>query len=270
MLVAGASGLGVAAFAATAAPGVLPVSQPVGGTEQVDRVWSAARNREIDLVTMLPHSTPAPGLPMILVLHGLHGTARSAAPTGTLAELSGQVARSAVPPFGLVAVDGGDSYWHENHPGDDPMGMLLEELPQWLRQRELGADGLPAGALGMSMGGFGALLYARRRGERRQPVRVQALLAPALLRSWAEMAKRDAFHDPVDWASMDPMKHLSATAGVVTGVWCGTEDPFIQGARQFIAATHPELAYTGQGPHGDSFNRTVVPSVIGFLGRHVA
>jgi S-formylglutathione hydrolase FrmB len=285
VLVAGASGLGVAAFAAGTATGVLPVSEAVQralgvtsttpvsqlGAAKVERVWSAARNREIDFVTMLPNRSPAPTLPMVLVLHGLHGRARTAAPTSTLAELASQVARHAVPPFGLVAVDGGDNYWHENHPGDNPMGMLLEEVPQWLRRRGLsGADGLPAGVLGMSMGGFGGLLYARRRAERRQPVRALALLAPALILSWTEMAKRDAFHDAADWASMDPLKHLSATAGVPTGVWCGTEDPFVQGVRQFVAATHPAVAYTARGRHGDSFNRTVVPSVIGFLGRHVA
>lgn len=284
MLVAGASGLGVAAFTAGTTTGVLPVSEAVQralgvtsttpvsqlGAAKVERVWSAVRGREIDFVTMLPNRSPARGLPMVLALHGLGGRARSGTPTGTLAELAGQVARRAVPPFGLVAVDGGDHYWHENHPGDNPMAMLLEEVPQWLRRRGLGgADGQPAATMGMSMGGFGALLYARRRAERRQPVQALALLAPALILSWNEMAKRDAFHDAADWASMDPLKHLSATADVPTGVWCGSEDPFIQGNRQFIAAAHPAVAYTARGKHGDSFNRSVVPSVIGFLGRHV-
>ncbi|WP_236793681.1 alpha/beta hydrolase-fold protein [Amycolatopsis sp. GM8] len=267
MLVAGASGLGVAAFAVL--PAEPTVQRAVVSSSRVERVWSAARSREVDLVTMLPPA-PAPGLPMVLVLHGLHGRAQAAAPTGTLAELTAQIARGAVAPFGFVAVDGGDNYWHENHPGDDPMAMLLEEVPVWLRQRGLsGADGLPFGVLGMSMGGFGGLLYARRRGERRQRMRALALLAPALILSWQEMAKRDAFHNATDWASMDPLKHLSATAGVATGVWCGTEDPFIQGTRRFIAATHPQVAYTARGKHGDSFNRTVVPSVIGFLGRQL-
>lgn len=284
LLIAGASGLGIAGFTAGTASGVLPFSEamqralgvtsttPVSqlGVAKVERVWSQARQRQVDLVTLLPSKAPPPDLPMSLLLHGLHGRARTAAPTGTLAELSSQVARHAVPPFGLVAVDGGDNYWHQNHPGDDPMAMLLEEVPQWLRRRGLGgADGQPFAATGMSMGGFGAMLYARRRAERGQPVDALALLAPALILSWKEMVKRDAFHDEADWASMDPLKHLDATAGIPTGVWCGTEDSFISGVRQYIAATKPAVAYTGRGKHGDSFNRTVVPSVIGFLGRHV-
>jgi S-formylglutathione hydrolase FrmB len=284
MLIAGASGLGVAAFTAGTATGALPVSEAVQralgvtsatpvsqlGGAKVERLWSAARGREIDFVTMLPTRSPARGLPMVLVLHGLHGRARTAAPTGTLAELASQVARRAVPAFGLVAVDGGDNYWHENHPGDDPMAMLLDEVPQWLRGRGLaGGDGQPSAVLGMSMGGFGGLLYARRRAERRQPVSALALLAPALILSWTEMAKRDAFHDEADWASMDPLRHLDATRDVPTGVWCGTEDPFITGVRQFVAETRPAIAYTARGKHGDSFNRTVVPTFVGFLGQHV-
>jgi S-formylglutathione hydrolase FrmB len=283
LLIAGASGLGFAGLGVGLATGALPfpgavqhvlevasTTQVTGpGVARLERVWSAARHREVEVVLLLPTPSPPRHLPMSLVLHGLHGRARTAAPTGTLAELSSQVARHAVLPFGLVAVDGGDDYWHEDHPGDDPMTMLLDEVPQWLRARGLaGPDGLPFACTGMSMGGFGGLLYARRRAERRRPVQALALLAPALLLSWTEMAKRGAFHGAGDWASMDPLKHLDTTAGVPTGVWCGTEDPFIDGVRKFIAATHPALAYTAHGKHGDTFNRTVVPSVIGFLGRH--
>ncbi|HJQ47426.1 MAG TPA: alpha/beta hydrolase-fold protein [Amycolatopsis sp.] len=283
VLIAGASGLGIAGFTAGTASGVLPFSgavqralgvtstTPVSqlGVARVERVWSQARRRDVDLVTLLPSKNPPANLPMSVLLHGLHGRARTAAPTGTLAELDSQVARHAVPPYGLVAVDGGDNYWHENHPDDDPMAMLLDEVPQWLRRRGLGgADGQPFAATGMSMGGFGAMLYARRRAERGQPVDAVALLAPALILSWNEMSKRDAFHDEADWASMDPLKHLDATAGIPTGIWCGTEDSFIQGAREYIAATRPAVAYTARGKHGDSFNRTVVPSVLTFLGKH--
>ncbi|MFD2421444.1 alpha/beta hydrolase [Amycolatopsis pigmentata] len=284
LLIGGAVGLGIAGVAsatATATPpigeavqlalGVAP-AQPVpqAGFTRVERIWSRFRRREVDLVTLLPDPAPPRNLPVSLLLHGLHGRARTAPPTGTVPELAAQVADDAVPAFGFVAVDGGDDYWHENHAGDDPMAMLLEEVPQWLRKRGLGdAAGLPFACTGMSMGGFGALLYARRRAVRRQPVDALALLAPALITSWSEMSKRGAFHSSSDWASMDPLRHPRATQAVATGVWCGTEDQFIAGARRFIAETRPEVAYTAPGKHGDSFNRTVVADVIGFLGRHV-
>lgn len=283
VLIGGAVGLGFAGVAFATATGAPPLGQavqlalgmapalpaPPTGITRVERIFSECRGREVDLVTLLPSADPGPDLPVSLLLHGLHGRARTAAPTGTVAELAARVAGDAVPGFGFVAVDGGDDYWHQNHPGDDPMAMLLEEVPRWLHRRGLGGHaGLPFACTGMSMGGFGALLYARRRAARRQPVDALALLAPALITSWSEMSKRGAFHSPSDWASMDPLRHLGATQAVPTGVWCGTDDQFIGGVRRFIAETRPAVAYTAPGGHGDSFNRTVVADVIGFLGRY--
>lgn len=284
VLIAGASGLAVTGIAAGSATGKLPFSpalqraagvtsptptaQP--GVVRVERVFSAARNREIELLTMLPSKSPAPGLPMSLMLHGLRGNARHASPTGLLKQLSSDVARRAVPAFGFVAVDGGDNYWHESHPGDNPMAMLLEEVPRWLAERGLGGtDGTPFACAGLSMGGFGAMLYARRRVERRDPPAAVAALAPALMTSWTEMNKRKAFRDAADWASMDPLKNITALKDVPTAVWCGTEDDFIGGVRKYIAEAHPAVAHTARGRHGDGFNRTVVPSLVGFLGKHV-
>jgi S-formylglutathione hydrolase FrmB len=286
VLIGGAVGLGLAGVASATATGAPPLGgavqvalgvapalpAPATGFTRVERIWSRFRHREVDLVTLLPSPDPGPNLPVSLLLHGLHGRARTAAPTGTVTELAAQVAGDAIPAFGFVAVDGGDDYWHQNHAGDDPMAMLLEEVPRWLHRRGLGGQGaspgLPFACTGMSMGGFGALLYARRRAARRQPVDALALFAPALITSWSEMSKRGAFHSASDWASMDPLRHLRATQAVPTGVWCGTEDPFIAGVRRFIAETRPAVAYTAPGKHGDSFNRTVVADVIGFLGRH--
>jgi S-formylglutathione hydrolase FrmB len=270
-MIAGASTAGVAGVGAvlglTARIDVpAPSAQPA--MTKIERVYSAARGREIDFITLVPPNPPV-GLPMSLLLHGLHSSARYAAPTGLATRLSADVQNQVTPPFGFVAVDGGDSYWHENRPGDDPMAMLLEEVPRWLAARGLGGTtGLPFAATGESMGGFGALLYTRRRVERREPPAAVATLAPALITSWQEMSKRDAFHSAADWSSMDPLLHVEELRGIPTAIWCGTEDDFIIGARKYFAEAHPAIAYTAPGIHGDSFNRTVVPSVVGFLGKH--
>ncbi|WP_406635720.1 alpha/beta hydrolase [Amycolatopsis sp. WGS_07] len=284
MLIAGASGLGIAGLAVGTATGVVPFNQalqralgvtsstPVTqlGSMRVERVYSHARGREVDLVFLLPSKKPPAGLPMSLMLHGLHGTARSASPSGLLKQLGSDVARKAVPAYGFVAVDGGDNYWHQVRPGDDPMAMLLEEVPQWLRARGFGGtDGLPFACAGVSMGGFGALLYGRRRAERRQPPAALAAVAPALITSWPEMAKRRIFTGMNDWTSLDPLRHQSALQGIPTAVYCGTEDPFINGVRRYIAETHPTIGYTAHGKHSDTFFRTTVPSMVGFLGKHL-
>ncbi|WP_199434981.1 alpha/beta hydrolase [Qaidamihabitans albus] len=249
----------------------LPAPEPVTapGRARVERLYSAARGRHVDLVTLLP-AQPPERMPMSLLLHGLGGSARSAAPTGLLAQLDSEVARGAVPPFGFVAIDGGRSYWHEHEPGDDPMAMLLEEVPVWLRQRRLaGADGMPFACTGTSMGGFGALNYARVRATQRRPPAAIALISPALFRSWAKARRRQAFGSRAEWAALEPLRHIGATRGIPTAVWCGTEDRFIGSVREFIARASPAVAEIGPGGHGDTFFRTAVPGLVAFLGRHV-
>ncbi|MGC7094058.1 alpha/beta hydrolase-fold protein [Amycolatopsis lurida] len=284
MLLAGGSALGVAGVAAAGATGVLPFSEAMQralgvassnpatelGVTRVERVYSAARGREVDLVLMLPSKNPQRGLPISLYLHGRGGSGRRSAPGGLVNQLSGEVARRVIPAYGFLAVDGGpNNYWHEAVPGDDPMRMLLEEVPVWLAQRGLGgADGVPFACAGTSMGGFGALLYARRRAQQRRPPAAVAAVSPALITSWAEMSKRNAFRDAADWASMDPLKHLGDIQGIPTGVWCGTEDAFIGGVRQFIAEAKPKVGHTARGKHGEAFFRSVVPGLVSFLGKH--
>jgi S-formylglutathione hydrolase FrmB len=235
----------------------------------VERVYSRAREQDVDIVTMYPNNVDRAGLPVCLMLHGRFGDARKSA-WGLPIWLSTAVARGAVPPFAFLAVDGGgNSYWHY-HPGDDPMWMLLDEVPMWLKERGLGGpDGQPFAVSGISMGGFGALLYARKRRERNSPVRAAAVVSPALITNWPEMDKRKAFTDEAEWAESDPLQHIDALGDVPTGVWCGTEDRFITGTRQFIKRARPEIASTSSGGHNSRYYRKALPEVISFVGRHV-
>ncbi len=238
------------------------------GAVVVERRYSRHRGENVEVVYKLPHRHPSPGLPMVLLLHGRNGTARRAGPPGLVPGLVGAVNEGRIPPFGFVAVDGGNTYWHEYHRGDDPMAMLLEEIPAWLRERGLADQrGLPFAVVGTSMGGFGALLYARRRSERRQPVRAVGAIAPAFM-SWQKMRKRKAWRSRAEWRSMDPLTNAGATRGIPTGVWCGSDDPFIDGVRAFIRRADPEVADIDPGDHDGSYFRTTVPGLLRFLGRY--
>ncbi|EID53004.1 putative esterase [Saccharomonospora xinjiangensis XJ-54] len=238
------------------------------GTMIVERRYSQFRGGDVEVVYKLPRRPPPLGLPMVLLLHGRNGNARWAGPPGLVSELADAVHAGRVPPFGFVAVDGGNSYWHEHRRGDDPMGMLLEEIPAWLRERGLGdRRGLPFAVAGTSMGGFGALLYARRRSERRQPVRAIAAIAPAFM-SWRRMRQRDAWRSMAEWRSMDPLANVATTRGIPTGIWCGTDDPFIEGVRTFIRRADPEVADIDPGRHNGAYFRTTVPGLLRFLGRY--
>jgi len=243
------------------------VSRTTGAkpTVRFERVYSNARRREVNLAFYVPTGPSPRGLPMSILLHGLHGDARHAA-VGDLADvLTSAVAKGSVPAFGFVAVDGGDNYWHENTPGDDPMAMLLDELPRWLKERGYGD---PFAVTGVSMGGFGALLYARRRAERGDPIAAAAAISPGLITQWPEMAKRRAFKNEGEWASLDPLRHLKSTGSTALGVWIGDRDRFIEGTRRFIREASPEVGTVKPGGHDDGFYRKVTPDVVQFLAKY--
>lgn len=275
-LVAGLAASGVAStgslsaevdlLRSTATNGISPVS--ARGVVRRERVFSQARGREVALVTITPAGVRPAGLPVCVGLHGRHGDAMALVAGGLPGFLSTAVAQRAIPPFAVVALDGGNSYWHEHTAGDDPMAMLMDELPHWLAAH--GLQPLPFAATGVSMGGFGALHYARVRQERAVPLSAVGVIAPALITTWREMRKRGAFDNPQDWARYDPLRNLPALGSVPIAVWCGTEDPFIEGARRFIASGRVQESTLGPGGHDDAYFRRAWPEAIRFIGGHPA
>ncbi|RJQ71020.1 alpha/beta hydrolase [Pseudonocardiaceae bacterium YIM PH 21723] len=241
------------------------------GAVRIEKVRSRARNRVVDMVTMYPTPDPEPDLPVCLLLHGRFGSARLASFGKLPKVLSTLVHNELVPPFALVALDGGpNSYWHRYRPDDDPMEMLLEEFPEWMHERQLGdGNGTPFAITGVSMGGFGALVYARRRLEANNPLKAAAVVSPALMTSWNEMKTRNAFADQAAWSALDPLRHIDKLGKLPLGVWCGTEDRFITGTRQFIKAARPQVASTSPGGHNDIYYTHAAPEVVDFLGRYV-
>jgi S-formylglutathione hydrolase FrmB len=233
------------------------------GPVHTERERSAARDTDVDVITMTPEGVDPKGLPVCLVLHGRGGTARSWLDLG-LPRFLTAAHRSGVPPFAVLAVDGGkDSYWVASRSGDDPQRMLTEEVPGWLAKRGLRKS--PCGVLGISMGGFGALNYVRR--QRGTPV--AALLSPALFRTWAEASSRGVFPDSGLWEAKEPLRHISEIKGVPLGVWCGTEDSFITSTRSLIDAAHPAMAAISSGAHEAAYWLRVLPDALRFVGAHL-
>ena len=66
-------------------------------------------------------------------------------------------------------------YWNP-HPGDDPMGMVVNELIPLCRRLGLGRSPPPSSVLGTSMGGYGAILFAEKYP---QLFRAVAAISPA-------------------------------------------------------------------------------------------
>jgi S-formylglutathione hydrolase FrmB len=141
--------------------------------------------------------------------------------------------------------------------------MLLDELPGWLTAR--GLDATTVAALGISMGCFGALNLARHRD-----LRAVAAASPALFRRWAEAKTRKAFADEREWQSYEPLRHTGEFSNTPLGVWCGTEDSFVDSARELITKTDPEVHAITRGAHAAGYWLRVLPDMMRFVGTHLA
>jgi pimeloyl-ACP methyl ester carboxylesterase len=121
------------------------------------------------------------------MLHGYgddHTTALSGMSPAQAVAL--RVGGAPLPPMAMVTVDGGDGYWNP-HPGDDPTGMLTGELIPLCQRRGLGRAPHRIGVMGISMGGFGALLPAEKRPDL---VAAVAAIGPALWTSYDQARAR--------------------------------------------------------------------------------
>ncbi|MFE0028232.1 alpha/beta hydrolase [Amycolatopsis sp. NPDC059021] len=268
LLLGGAAAL----LASGCSPGTTPVvgppasSAPVGPTPlsspvTVERVRSKARGKDVDLVLVAPEGTPATGLPVCLALHGRGASARTFLEL-RLPEALNQIVHSGTKPFAIAAVDG-DNYWVDLGSGDDPQRMLTEEMPGWIAQRGLRPI---AGALGISMGGFGALRYARDHRE----LSAVAVCSAALFLSWPDARSRKVFADQRQWEDNEPLLHTEGLVGSRTGVWCGTGDPFVAADRKLIKAVQPAGGKISTGAHTDDYWREVLPDALRFVGERLA
>lgn len=251
--------LGVDAPPATYAPVVPAVP---AGSVSIERLPSRARGRDVDLVIISPDGEPPVGLPVCLALHGRGGGARSFQELG-LGQFLTAAVRAGVQPFVVAAVDGGETYFTDKDPADDPQRMLTEELPRWLDQHQLGDV---TAAIGISMGGFGALNLQRRRRD----LQAVAAISPALFRDWGDAQPRNAFRDQKHWQANEPLRHIDELAGVPLGVWCGSDDPFIGSAQELIDKTKPVVAAVGPGAHDNAYWQRVMPDVLRFIGSRVS
>lgn len=230
--------------------------------------YSRYRKRSVQMVVMRPPGAHV-SLPVAIVLHGAGGDAQSAVSLGYPRYLAAAVA-GGVPPFTAVSVDGGSTYWHRRADGDDPPGMIVNEvLP---RLRRAGYPVAKIGAIGWSMGGYGALLLASSLGPGRMAA--AAASSPAVFGSYAAAIGADpgSFDSAADFAANDVQSpgRLATLRRIPVRIDCGSTDPFApQDTALRDELGDPPGAISG-GCHDQAFWRRSLPAELAFLGLRLA
>jgi enterochelin esterase-like enzyme len=232
---------------------------------------SAARRRTVGYtIAWPPGHRPGDELPLVVMLHGYGGNHADA-----LAGISPAQALTLRPggrplaPVAMVTVDGGNGYWNP-HPDDDPMAMVTGELIPRCRRLGLGRPPRPAATMGISMGGYGALLLAEKYPRLFAAV---AAISPAVWTSYpqARAANPGAYASAAAFAAADAVTHAAALGRRPVRVASGYADPFRPGV-QALARALPAGAMVEFGPgcHDDAFFAAQQPPSLAFLAAHLA
>jgi S-formylglutathione hydrolase FrmB len=195
----------------------------------------------------------------VIALHGKGSDAASVMAGGVEQGLAQAVA-AGLPPFAVVAVDGGGSYWHKHASGEDSGAMVLDELIPMLGTQRL--DTSRVAFLGWSMGGYGALLLGGRLG----PARTAAICAvsPALWLSPGAVAP-GAFDGPGDFAA-NSVFGMPALASIPIRVDCGNSDPFYAATKQFVAQLpNPPAGGFSPGGHTAAYWSSQLPAELTWI-----
>jgi len=156
------------------------------------------------------------------------------------------------------------------YPGDDPMGMVIDELIPMCQRRGLGRPPHRIAAMGISMGGYGALLLAEK-----YPALISAVAAisPAIWTSYAQArsVNPDAYAGSAAFAAADAVTHATALAGKPVRVASGDSDPFHPGVVALARAlpTGAIVEFSG-GCHTSPFFVSQEPPSLAFLSRHLS
>jgi enterochelin esterase-like enzyme len=239
------------------------------GSSKSGTFASRARRRQVGYtVAWPPGHGPGSTLPLVVMLHGEGGN-HSDALSGLRPEqaVALEVGGQPLPPMGLVTVDGGSGYWNP-HPDDDPMAMVVDELIPMCQALGLGRGHRSIGTMGISMGGYGALLLAEKYPEL---IGAVAAISPAVWTSYAEAqaVNSGAYASAAAFSANDVVTHADALGETPVRVASGFDDPFHPGV---VALSHvlPSSAVEfSQGCHTGDFFTAEEPPSLQFLGRHL-
>lgn len=234
------------------------------------RFYSHARRRTVGYtIAYPPGHRQGDWLSLVVMLHGFGGDHRAGIGGLSTAQALALQTEPPLSPLAMVTVDGGGGYWNP-HPLDDPMGMVVHELIPLCRRHGLGAPPKPIGVMGISMGGYGALLFAEKYPRL---FRAVAAISPAIWTSYPEAhsVNAGAYASAADFASDDIVRHARALAGIPVRVASGNADPFHPGVVALADALPPgTVVEFSTGCHTDPFFLSQAQPSLSFLSDHLA
>lgn len=245
-----------------------PLTFSALGPSMSGTFYSHARNQRVGYTIGLPPAPYAHALPLVVMLHGLGGNHTNALAGMSPAQaMALHVAGRPLPPMAMV-MDGGGGYWNP-HPGDDPMAMVIEELIPMCQRLGLGRPPQRIGAMGISMGGYGALLLAEKYPHLISAV---AAISPAIWTSYsqARAANAGAYATAADFTADDAVTHAAALAHIPVRVASGEDDPFHPGV-EALARVLPRGAVVdfSKGCHTNGYFASQQPASLAFLAQHL-
>jgi pimeloyl-ACP methyl ester carboxylesterase len=233
--------------------------------------YSMARRRTVGYTIAYPPGHRAGDeLPLVVMLHGYGGNHADALVGMTSAQaMALRVDGRSPAAMAMVTVDGGNGYWNP-HPDDDPMAMVIGELIPLCQRLGLGRPPRPVATMGISMGGYGALLLAEKYPHL---ITAVAAISPAIWTSYAQARGADAgaYASAAAFAANDAVTHAPALARVPVRVAAGYNDPFYPGVRALARALPAgAMVDLGKGCHTNAFFVAQQPPSLAFLARHLA
>ena len=196
------------------------------GQVQLETIYSAERGADVEFFTAVPAGYgDGRGLPVVVILHGATATPARYQEFGLARFLTATVEAGAEP-FVLAGAAGGVLRWEPQSNGDNPQGMVLNEVPEWLDERGFDAD--RRALWGWSMGGYGVL--------RIDEVDPQYALGTAAFSP--AVSPGDAVFADIDKLAPQPL-----------GIWCGTDDALFDNVKTLADSlpVEPDIASFSDG-----------------------
>lgn len=150
------------------------------------------------------------------------------------------------------------------------MAMVTGELIPFCQRLGLGRPPQRIAAMGISMGGYGALLLAEKYPRL---IAAAAAISPAIWTSYAQAKAADAgaYASAAAFDANDAVTHAASLARTPVRVASGYDDPFHPGV-QALARALPAGAVVdfSKGCHTGSFFLEQEPPSLAFLARYLA